>query len=101
MNTIEVAHGLPLGILWAIAIRESSGGVHACGYNAWGYASCTGYNFSSWEESIETVATRFAYWVERRGNVKDALCTWQSGQVCSVDGEWYANEVLAIQIRGK
>mgnify|MGYP001293388360 CR=1 FL=1 len=43
-------------LLPAISIIESSGGIQACGFNPFGWGSCKMYNFSSWEEAIETVA---------------------------------------------
>lgn len=42
-------------LLPAIAVQESSGGIHACGGNVFGWASCR-ITFSSIDEAIETVA---------------------------------------------
>jgi len=39
----------------AIAIKESTAGKFACGYNPFGWGSCK-IKFKSWDESIETVA---------------------------------------------
>lgn len=41
-------------LLPAIAVRESSGGLHECGKNAWGWASCK-KTFTSYSEGIETI----------------------------------------------
>lgn len=42
-------------LLPAIAVRESSGGLHACGFNAFGWGSCKHKNFTSFDDAIETV----------------------------------------------
>lgn len=48
-------YGLDWRLLPAIAIRESSGGKAACGYNPFGWGSCKLHNFSSYESSIESL----------------------------------------------
>lgn len=51
-------NGLDWRLLPAIAVRESTGGKAACGFNPFGWASCknsTG-EFESWEAAIKTVA---------------------------------------------
>ena len=48
-------NGLDWRLLPAIAIRESSGGIHSCGANVFGWASCK-RTFKTTEEAIETVA---------------------------------------------
>lgn len=97
LRAAERAHNLPTGILTAIAIRESSYGAAACApHNAWGYLDPTCVAFDSWEQGAETVAATLRHWIDVRGNLRDALCTWESGQVCSVSGDWYATEVLAL-----
>lgn len=48
-------HGLDWRLLPAIAVRESSGGKQACGYNPFGWASCR-IDFKSYGEAIETLA---------------------------------------------
>lgn len=45
-------YGLDWRLLPAIAVRESSGGKAACGYNPFGWGSCKIHNFSSYEEAI-------------------------------------------------
>lgn len=57
MVAIASTYDIDWRLLPAIAIRESSGGLHACGYNPFGWASCAkpiGV-FNSWDEAIETV----------------------------------------------
>lgn len=49
-------NGIDWRLLPAIAIRESSGGLHQCGHNPFGWASCKGITFGSIEEAINTVA---------------------------------------------
>ncbi|MBI2120296.1 MAG: glucosaminidase domain-containing protein [Parcubacteria group bacterium] len=49
------SYGLDWRLLPAIAIRESSGGKQACGYNPFGWASCR-IDFKSYGEAIETLA---------------------------------------------
>lgn len=43
-------------LLPAIAIKESTGGKFACGYNPFGWGSCKIVKFKSWDAAIETVA---------------------------------------------
>lgn len=93
MRETERGYGLAPGLLSVIAALESSGGVHACGFNAWGIGSCKGYNYSSWEEGIEAAAVLLSYWVERQG-LEGALSTWVSGSPTA--GLWYAAEALAL-----
>lgn len=50
-------------ILAALAVRESSGGIHACGKNPFGWSSCA-RTFENWDEAIETVAAHIG------GNVR-------------------------------
>lgn len=97
MRAAEERYQLPAGILGAIATRESSYGVNACGFNAWGIASCRGDNYASWPEGIEAAASLFAHWLAVRGNLQDALCTWVLGGTCAEDGAYdYAASVLAL-----
>ena len=51
-------NGLDWRLLPAIAVRESSGGLHACGFNPFGWASCKGNigKFENWDRAIEVVA---------------------------------------------
>jgi len=48
-------NGLDWRLLPAIAIQESTGGKHACGFNPFGWGSCR-IDFSSFSESIHIVA---------------------------------------------
>jgi len=48
-------HDLDWRLLPAIAVRESSGGKQACGYNPFGWASCK-VTFRSFNEAIEVLA---------------------------------------------
>lgn len=48
-------NGLDWRLLPAIAVRESSGGKQACGYNPFGWGSCK-INFKSFNEAIDTLA---------------------------------------------
>ncbi|MBM3940455.1 MAG: hypothetical protein FJ318_06135 [SAR202 cluster bacterium] len=89
----EARHGLPRGLLAAIAVWESSGGRHACGANWWGYASC-GVEFASIEGGAEIVARTLAgYGVD----TWTALCWYNAGPSgCRAGlGHAYADRVLA------
>lgn len=48
-------YGLDWNLLPAIAVRESSGGKAACGYNPFGWGSCKLHNFSSYGQAIESL----------------------------------------------
>lgn len=48
-------HDIDWRLLPAIAIRESSGGKQACGYNPFGWGSCK-ISFKSYNDAIETLA---------------------------------------------
>ena len=48
-------YGLDYRLLPAIAVRESSGGKAACGYNAFGWGSCKLHNFNSYEQAIDAL----------------------------------------------
>lgn len=48
-------YGLDWRLLPAIAMRESTGGLHDCGNNPFGWGSCKLRNFKSYDEAIETV----------------------------------------------
>jgi hypothetical protein len=63
-----------------IAYLESTGGITACGGNAWGYASCT-VRFGSFEEGAAVVAASLSQY----GNSAPShiLCVWVSGGGCS------------------
>jgi hypothetical protein len=97
LRAAEAANGLPAGLLGALAVAESSYGVNACGYNAWGWQSCRGDNFDSWAEGAAVVAAQLRYWLDVRGNLEDALCTWVLGSTCAEDGAYdYAAGIIAL-----
>ena len=50
------SNDLPWPLIAAVAMRESTGGLHACGYNAFGYGSCKSVTFSSYDQAIDAVA---------------------------------------------
>lgn len=76
---VDVAndYAIDYRILPAISIWESSGGDQACGYNAWGYASCA-QTFSSWEEGARMCADLLVR-LGARENVEYALRVWVAG----------------------
>lgn len=52
-------HNIDWRLIPAIAVRESTGGIHACKsvtYSPFGFGSCK-INFKSWDHAIEIVAT--------------------------------------------
>jgi len=55
MVTEAKEHDIDWRLLPAIAVRESSGGKQACGFNPFGWASCR-VTFKSFNESIEVLA---------------------------------------------
>lgn len=92
MRLAEGQHGLPAGLLYAVAVMESSGGKHLYGaYNAWGYGP--GIAFPSWEAAIDTVGARLAHWVGTYG-LEGGLSVWVCGN--PRDGLWYSREVIAM-----
>lgn len=52
--TVADKYGLDWRLLPAIAVRESSGGKEMCGFNPFGWGSCS-LNFDSIEEAIDKV----------------------------------------------
>ena len=50
-------YGLDYTLLPSIAVRESSGGKAACGFNPFGWGSCHINNFQSYDEAIETLGS--------------------------------------------
>lgn len=81
----------------AIAIRESSGGAAACGFNAWGLGNCEGPAFSSWEEAARASAKLFVE-VGGRDDPYYALRVWQAGGngAAAGGGLSYATEVAQM-----
>jgi hypothetical protein len=91
-------NGLDWRVLPAIAVRESTGGIHACkrvAHNFFGWGGCT-IGFKSADEAIETVARNLggnnpktaSYY---DGDLKDVLETYNGLAVAS-----YANDVMGI-----
>lgn len=59
MVTEAEKHGIDWNLIPALAVRESTGGKHACKsvtYSPFGFGSCK-INFKSWDHAIEIVAT--------------------------------------------
>jgi hypothetical protein len=57
MVKISQKYNLDYRLIPAISIVESNGGKYAYRpYNAWGWGGAKGYSFTSWEQSISTVA---------------------------------------------
>ncbi len=99
MNFVLVAekYGLEWSLLPAIAVRESSGGKAACGYNPFGWGSCKLHNFHSYEEAIEALGRNLGganpntarYYA---GNSSKEKLYYYNGTVVPT----YPDEVLAI-----
>ena len=87
--------GLDYRLIPVISIMESGGGRQACGYNAWGYDSCEGDNFSSWKEGIRRVAETLASSTYAGRSTSDMLCVWVSGLPCSSEGNSYSSVALS------
>jgi len=93
-------YGLDWNLLPAIAVRESSGGKNACGYNAFGWASpknCNHAYLKSYEEAIEIVGKNLGGANERTakyyaGKSTEEKLYYYNGTVVST----YPNEVIAI-----
>lgn len=89
------ANGLDWRLLPAIALRESSGGKHACNNNPFGWGSCK-IGFRSVNEAIETVAWNLGgnnpdtadYY---DGDIRDMLGQYNGGAVRN-----YPKQVLRI-----
>jgi len=52
-------HGIDWRLLPAISFAESTGGLHACKNNAWGWASCK-IGFGSYEEGIAVITQKLS-----------------------------------------
>ena len=93
-------YGLDWTLLPAIAIRESSGGKAACGYNPFGWGSCKLHNFGSYEKAIEALGKNLGganpktarYYAGK--STEDKLYYYNGTVV-----ETYPTEVLAIMDR--
>ncbi len=93
-------HDLDYRLIPAIAVRESTGGRHACksvSYSAFGWGSCK-ISFKSYDHAIEVLATNLggnnpktARFYDNK-SVKDILETYNPPSVVPT----YAREVIAI-----
>lgn len=66
-------YGLDYNLLPAIAVRESSGGKAACGFNPFGWGSCHLDNFRSYDEAIETLGSHL-------GGAKKSTARYYAGK---------------------
>ncbi len=83
-------NGIDWRLLPAIAVRESSGGLHACGNNPLGWNSCRGDDFNSIEEAISFVSSRIGNSPYYKGKkLDDILYTYNPF-------DWYVKEVKLI-----
>ena len=96
MDAAETRYGLAHGLLAAIAVHESGGGVHPCygTLNIWGYGSCRLSFPATWEEAVELVAQTLAGY---GGDTWWQACVWNAGAAgCRAgNGHAYADRVLA------
>lgn len=85
--------GIDWRLLPAISVRESSGGKEACGFNAFGWDSCRGYNFQSTDEAITFVSWRLGESPYYEGKTSyQKLLVYNPPSVV----EFYADQVIAI-----
>ena len=102
MEVTAARYGVDPRLLAVIAIKESSGGQHTCGFNAWGFGNCEGRYasmFASWEEAIEFVTGQLADASPYAGlETADKLCVWRSGRHCDAGdpGRSYAASAMAL-----
>ena len=76
------AEGIDWRLLPVIAVLESSGGRHACGGNAWGYASCA-REFGTFDDGISVVTATLARAPYAGLSTEGRLCMWVSGGSCA------------------
>jgi hypothetical protein len=98
MVTEAEKHNLDWRLIPAIAIRESSGGLHQCvAYNPFGFGSCS-FGFKSYNDAIEKVSTNLGGDDSRTASAykgkttKGILNAYNPPSVVAS----YANEVLSI-----
>lgn len=84
------AYRIRPSFLAAMALLESTGGLHACGWNFWGYASCA-VRFESFDEAVHRVAKTLAGYV---GTERDAASVWRTGG--RGDDSGYPEKLLRI-----
>lgn len=77
-------HKIDWRLLPAISWAESSAGLHQCGYNAWGWASCK-TRFNSYEEGISFILEKMETSPYYRGkSIEGILYSYN----CSVNPEY-------------
>ena len=90
------AYGIDWRLMPVISILESSGGLHACGGNAWGYAACR-VRFASFDEGIQVVAAALARGPYAGHSTAAVLCIWVSGNACTNEhGVNYAYRAFSL-----
>lgn len=103
MVTEAEKHKIDWRLIPALAIRESTGGKHACKsvtYSPFGFGSCR-INFKSWDHAIEVVATNLGGNNPRTARayggktLRGKLEAYNPPSVVPT----YANEVIAIMIK--
>lgn len=93
-------NGIDWRLLPAIAVRESSGGIHACGANPFGWASCK-RSFNTIEEAIASVSNHLGGNNENTAHfyagksTKEILKTYNPPSIVPT----YAEEVISIMDR--
>lgn len=90
---VEVAdkYGLDWRLLPAISIRESSGGLHMCKNNPFGWGSCK-ITFNSLDEAIETVSYKLANLPVYKDKTTERKLYYYNGTVLPT----YPAEVISI-----
>lgn len=90
---VEVAdkNGLDWRLLPAISVRESSGGLHMCKNNPFGWGSCK-IGFKSIDESIDVVGYKLANLPVYKGKTTERKLYYYNGTVIKA----YPAEVIAI-----
>lgn len=94
LRAAEQRYQLPYYVLTALALRECAYADCGAGtHNAWGLGP--GLRYATWEDGIEAAASNLRYWIDRRGSLSGALCTWLDGQFpCTAEAAAYAGDVI-------
>lgn len=77
-------YGIDWRLIPAMGILESSGGLYACGGNAWGYGSCE-EGYADWPDfsyGIWFVAKRLSQQPYTPADIEHSMCVWVSGHGC-------------------
>jgi hypothetical protein len=74
-------YGIDWRLLPVLAVLESSGGLKACGGNAWGWDGCR-TEFPDFERGVWFVAARLAEAPYDPLDVGLTLCVWRRGDGC-------------------